>query len=61
MESNLYYCYSSRQYHFLTSVKFRYVDIGINKNKNKKYWTYEKSEKLDSAIEFYNSIKHKFT
>ena len=60
-ENNCYYCYSTRLYHFLVSMKFRYMSVGINKNTNKKYWTFDKSEKLDSAIELYNSIKHKFS
>ena len=60
MENNSYYCYSTRLYHFLVSMKFRYVSTGINKNTNKKYWVYNKSEKLDSAIELYNSVKHKY-
>ena len=60
MKNNSYYCYSTRLYHFLVSMKFRYMSTGINKNTNKKYWVYNKSEKLDSAIELYNSVKHKY-
>ena len=60
MENNSYYCYSTRLYHFLVSMKFRYVSTGINTNTNKKYWVYNKSEKLDSAIKLYNSVKHKY-
>lgn len=60
MENKYFYCYSDRLHFFLYSLKFRYVSIGTNENTNKKYWTYEKSGMLDSAIELYNTIKHKF-
>ena len=43
------------------SMKFKYVSYGINKETNKKYWTYYKSENLDRAIDEYNSIKHNFS
>lgn len=55
-----FYCYSNRLSYFLMSLKFRYVSVGINKNTNKKYWVFEKSEKLDDAISLYNSVKHKY-
>lgn len=61
MANENFYCYSTRLYHFLSSVKFRYISIGINSNTNKKYWVYEKSKNLDSAISIYNIIKHKFS
>lgn len=55
-----FYCYSNRLSYFLMSLKFRYVFVGVNKNTNKKYWVFEKSEKLDDAISLYNSVKHKY-
>lgn len=58
--NNNFYCYSNRLNYFLISLKFRYLSVGINKNTNKKYWVYEKSEKLDDAISLYNSVKHKY-
>lgn len=45
---------------FLMALKFRYISTSVNKNTNKKYWVYEKSADLDSAIELYNSVKHKY-
>lgn len=60
MENNSFFCYSTRLYHFLTSLRFKYTSIGVNKNTNKKYWVYEKSELLDSAIVLYNSIKYDY-
>ena len=60
MENTIFYCYSTRLQNFLNSMKFKYVSSSINKNTNKKYWTYQKSETLDSAIQMYNSLKHKY-
>jgi hypothetical protein len=57
----LFYCYSTRMNYFLMSMKFSYVSVGTHKETNKKYWTYYKSENLDSAINKYNSIKHNFS
>lgn len=61
MSENInFYCYSNRLSYFLMSLKFRYVSVGVNKNTNKKYWVFEKSQKLDDAISLYNSVKHKY-
>ena len=60
MENDIFYCYSNRMNYFLMALKFRYISSGVNNTTNKEYWTYHKSEKLDSAIELYNSVKHKF-
>lgn len=60
MDNKYFYCYSDRMNFFLRALKFRYVSSGINSNTNKRYWMYEKCENLDSAIELYNSVKHKF-
>lgn len=60
MENNIFYCYSNRLHYWLRSLRFPYLSVGINKNTNKNYWTYEKSEKLDDAIRLYNSVKHKY-
>lgn len=60
MNNNCFYCYSDRLNYFLMALRFRYISSNINKNTNKKYWTYKKSLEFDSAIELYNSIKHKY-
>ena len=60
-ENDKFYCYSKRLHYFLLSMKFRYEFPGVNKNNGKRYWAYMKSEKLDSAIELYNSIKYKYS
>lgn len=58
--SCLFYCYSNRLNYFLLGLKFTFVSTDINKNTNKRFWTYNKSEKLDDAISLYNSVKHKY-
>ena len=59
-ENNYFYCYSNRLNYFLLSLKFVFVKIDINTNTNKRFWKYNKSEKLDDAISLYNLVKHKF-
>ena len=60
MANNNFYCYSKRMYHFLSFLGIRYDSVGINSNTNQRYWVYEKSQKLDFAIETYNSLKYQF-
>ena len=60
MTENIFYCYSNRLHNWLRSLGFKYISVGINKNTNKSYWTYEKSNKLDTAIDLYNQLKHAF-
>ena len=60
MSNNKFYCYSKRMYHFLSFFGFRYVSIGTNQNTSQRYWVYDKSQRLDFAIETYNSLKHQF-
>lgn len=60
MENTIFYCYSDRLHYFLMGLKFKYLSVGVNKNTNKKYWVFEKSEMLDTAILLYNSVKHKY-
>jgi hypothetical protein len=60
MDNNNFYCYSKRMYHFLSFLGIRYNSIGENSNTKQRYWVYDKSQKLDLAIEQYNSLKHNF-
>lgn len=57
---DVFYCYSDRLFCWLKALRFRYKWHGINSSTNKDFWTYEKSEKLDEAINLYNSMKYKF-
>ena len=56
--NNYFYCYSSRMAHFIRAFDIKYLDIGVNKNSNTKYYIFDKSEKLDKVIELYNKVKH---
>lgn len=57
--SNVYYCYSKRLQLFLRSMNESYITVGINKNTNTKYWTFNKSGRLDMLISLFNEIKYK--
>lgn len=56
--NNYFYCYSSRMAYFIRAFDIKYIDIGINKNSNTKYYIFNKSEKLDKVIDLYNKVKH---
>lgn len=44
---------------FLRAMNEKYIGTGINKNTNTKYWTFIKSDRLDSLIELWTSVKNK--
>ena len=56
--NNYFYCYSSRMAYFIRAFDIKYIDIGINKNSNTKYYIFNKSEKLDKVIDLNNKVKH---
>lgn len=56
--NNCFYCYSKRMSLFLRSMKENYLSVGINKNTNIKYWTFQKSKRLDELIKLWNQIKN---
>lgn len=56
--SQIFYCYSDRMSHFIRAFGIRYLDIGLNSKSNKKYYVFEKSERLDKIIILYNKVKH---
>lgn len=39
-------------------MKENYLSVGINKNTNIKYWTFQKSKRLDELIKLWNQIKN---
>jgi hypothetical protein len=57
--NDIFYCYSKRMSLFLRSMKEEYIAVGENQKTNVKYWTFYKSERLDSLIELWNTIKNK--
>lgn len=56
--NNYFYCYSKKLYHFICAFDVRFLNVGINKNTNRKYYVFEKSEKIDKIINLYNQVKH---
>lgn len=58
MENNKFFCYSKRMAHFIRSFDIQYINVGINRRTNIKYYVFEKSDKLDRVIELYNKVKH---
>ena len=44
---------------FLRAMKEEYIAIGVNQKTNVKYWTFNKSERLDNLIALWNEIKNK--
>lgn len=57
--NDIFYCYSKRMSLFLRSMKEEYIAVGENQKTHVKYWTFYKSERLDSLIELWNTIKNK--
>ena len=43
---------------FIRAFNIKYIDVGFNAKSKTKYYTFEKSEKLDKVIELYNRVKH---
>lgn len=59
-QNDIYYCYSLRLYHFLVSFREKCYSTNHNKNTGKRYWTFKKSQRVDSLIALYNELKHKY-
>jgi len=58
--NNVFYCYSKRLRYFLLAYNEKSINTDVNKNTKKRYWVFNKSERLDKIIEFYNRNKHNF-
>lgn len=54
-----YYCYSLRQFHFISAFGERCYVSKINSVSKNRYWIFKKSERLDKIIQLYNECKHK--
>lgn len=53
-----YYCYSYPLKYFLISGGEFSIVSGIHPKTNKKYWVFEKNEKLDRLLTEWQSRKH---
>lgn len=56
-----FYCYSYRLFHFLRAFDEKCIVSKVNMNSHNRYWVFNKSDRLDSIIRFYNESKHKFS
>lgn len=56
--NDIFYCYSKRMSLFLRSMKEEYITVGENQKTHVRYWTFYKSERLDTLIELWNTIKN---
>jgi len=56
--NDIFYCYSKKMSLFLRSMKEEYITVDENQKTHTKYWTFYKSERLDSLIKLWNTIKN---
>lgn len=59
MRSNSFFCYSLRLYHFLSAFGEKCSASKVNSVSHKRYWVFEKSNRLDTLINLYNELKFK--
>lgn len=59
LKNSIFHCYSFRLCHFLQSQGFRYKEKKVNPKNYLTYFSFEKSEELNCAIETWNSLKDK--
>lgn len=57
-DSSNFYCYSFRLFHFLSAFSEKCYGSRLNSNSGRRYWIFQKSERLDRIIQAYNEIKH---
>ena len=58
--SRYFYCYSCRLKNFIKAFGVDYATKAINPNSKTLYFMFEKSEKLNAILEFWNECKYKF-
>ena len=56
--NNTFYCYSLRLFHYISAFGEKCYGSKINSLSKKRYWVFNKSERLDRIIESYNTVKH---
>lgn len=44
--------------YFLRSFDLKYISTKVNNNSGMRYWTFEKSDRLNTLIELWTSIKN---
>ena len=58
-DTNVFYCYSLKLFYFISAFGEKCNASKINKLSGKRYWVFNKSERLDKIISQYNELKHK--
>lgn len=58
--NNNYYCYSVKQFHYLSAFGERCCASRNNNKNGKRYWVFKKSKRLDAIIDSYRQMKNKF-
>ena len=53
----LYYCYSINLRNYLTQNGKAYILCALNPNSYKRFWVYEKDEKLNTLLNEWSSVK----
>lgn len=57
MKSNYFFCYSHTLHKYIhTKHRIKYVCAALNENDKRKFWLYEQSEELSTALNEYKSI-----
>lgn len=56
-KKDLFFCYSKRLQYFLKAFGLDYINGGINKNNNRQYYVYNKTEKLNKLLNKWNDMK----
>lgn len=59
LQNSIFHCYSFRLCHFLQSQGFRYKEKKINNKNHLTYFSFEKSDSLNNAIEVWRNLKDK--
>lgn len=57
-QNNTFYCYSLRLFHYISAFGEKCLGSKINARSKKRYWVFEKSERLDKIIKHYNAAKY---
>lgn len=60
MTNENFYCYSLRLFHFLSAFGEKCYTSRVNSVSHKRYWVFHKSPRLDTLINTYDDMKHKF-
>jgi hypothetical protein len=59
---DFYFCYSFPLQHFLhDECKFQYILVALHEKTKKRFWLYERNEKLNKAIDKYYSLVKQFS